>query len=167
MSSQEEHYLKQRGAERAHDNHAKSMTDLFESVISFSNSAMRAPALASAGGIAATLGFYSANYSRLAGNQIALTEFNAILFWLFLSLLATITAPGLAYFTQCFYAWSLTGHIQVWEHPYVLPTRKSKIQNAIGITLHILTVLTVISSIIFMMVGGLRFLDLVHTLSPK
>lgn len=72
-------------------------------VLSFSNGAMRAPALVAAGGVAAALGFYSANYARLAAHPEALIAFNTVLYWLFASLLLTVVAPGLAYFGQiCF-----------------------------------------------------------------
>ncbi|ESX51343.1 hypothetical protein NLY43_18990 [Mesorhizobium sp. C416B] len=72
-------------------------------VQTFSSDAMKAPALVSAAGVAAALGFYSANYDRLSQSPENLQTFNSILFWLFASLLFIVCAPGFAYFSQIAY----------------------------------------------------------------
>ncbi|MCI5078246.1 hypothetical protein [Oricola sp.] len=162
--TEQERVIRVRAAERAHDDYYKGTLTLFDSIMTFSIAAMRTPGLAAAGGIAATLGFYSANYARLRAVPEALLEFNAVLFWMFLSLLATICAPGLAYFSQSFFLWGEGAKKLSWEWPYVGTNRRSKILIRVGIGFQVATVLCVLASIVLMIVGGVRFLHLVAVL---
>ncbi len=153
--------LRIRNAERSHDARRKGLEATNSQVLSFSNSAMRAPALVAAGGVAAALGFYSANYSRLAATPESLTIFNGILFWLFLSLLLTVLAPGIAYFGQIFYTESMAAEEYHWESPFVRDTPKSKRWNLAGDIARWLAVAVVVASIGCLIAGGVQFLSLV------
>ncbi|RZS82045.1 hypothetical protein EV217_2858 [Phyllobacterium myrsinacearum] len=148
-------------AERAFDNSAASRKVTSEQILSFSNAAMRAPALVAAGGVAALLGFYSANYSRLHESSASLQIFNDVLFWLFAGLLMTVMAPGLAYFSQLAYYEGLAAEKHSYVYPYVTPSRKTKIMNAIGDFCRILATLIVVASIGSVAYGGYRFLELI------
>ena len=65
--------------------------------------ALKSPGFAAAGGIAAMLGFYSANYDHLQGIQEKLDAFNCgLTLWGF-ALFVSVIAPGLAFLSQQFY----------------------------------------------------------------
>ena len=145
-------------AHRAHDR----ATDLFkaqsEQTNSFGLAAMRAPALVSAGGIAAALGFYSANFNRLSEDPANLELFNNVIFWLFLSLLATVVAPGIGYFAQAGYASSLGHESYDYQHPFTHSTKGSRLWRLVGETCRWLAVATVVVSIGCLIRGGYLFL---------
>lgn len=130
----------------------------------FSIAAMRAPALVAAGGVAASLGFYSANYSRLAGKSEALDLFNASWAWLLAGLLLTVLAPGIAYFSQLAYSHSIENHEHTWEFPFSTETRRSRIAHRVGNASRWLCVALVLLSIAAVSSGGIKFLHLVATL---
>ena len=153
--------LRVRSAERAHDQRVK-MREVHEKQIeAFAIAALRTPALVAAGGIAAALGFYSANYDRLAEDVVKLGLFNGILFWLFLSLLFSVVAPALAYFSQIAYVLSYMNEIDTYEHPFTKETRKSWVYGATGHVLRWSTVVVVLASILFLAWGGYTFLRLI------
>ena len=153
-----------KAAERAHDRDFKAIEIHNRQIEVFSIAAMRGPALVAAGGVAASLGFYSANYSRLVDKPTALLLFNDTLTWLFAGLLLTLLAPGLAYFSQIAYLDSVAEHRHTWDHPYVTAGRRSKIGERIGDVLRWSCVLFVLASIAAVGVGGAKFLKLVATL---
>jgi hypothetical protein len=115
---------------------------------------MRAPALIAAGGIAAALGFYSANYDRLVQSPGTLGTFNEILFWLFLSLLVPLGMPALAYFSQIAYAHCLDNQKLSYDLPYVSDTRKSRIYRFLGDLCRWLGVACFLISVIFLVSGA-------------
>ncbi|MER8387294.1 hypothetical protein NKH14_17555 [Mesorhizobium sp. M1380] len=154
--------LRIRSAERAHDDRRTALQSVGGQVLSFSNSAMRAPALVAAGGVAAALGFYSANYGRLAANPENLAIFNEVLFWLFGSLLLTVIAPGLAYFSQILFAMALAEEEYHWKSPYIRDTPKSKRRTMVGQCFRWATILTIGASIVCLVIGGFSFLSLIH-----
>lgn len=156
--------LKIRAAERAHDRDLKGEEIHNKQIEAFSIAAMRAPALVAAGGVAASLGFYSANYARLVGKADALTLFNNSLTWMLGGLLFTILAPGLAYFSQLAYLDALSSREHTWEYPYSHETRRSKIATQIGNISRWTCVIVVLVSIACVATGGVRFLHLVATL---
>jgi hypothetical protein len=156
--------LKIRTAERAHDRDLKAEEIHNKQIEAFSIAAMRAPALVAAGGVAASLGFYSANYARLSGKAEALALFNDSLAWMLGGLLFTVLAPGLAYFSQLAYLDAVSNHVHDWDHPYVKPPRRSQIAVKVGNFFRWACVLIVLASIVCVAIGGLKFLHLVATL---
>lgn len=159
--SEKDFDLRIRSAERAHDARRKALESTNGQVLSFSNGAMRAPALVAAGGVAAALGFYSANYARLAETPESLSIFNGILFWLFLSLLLTVLAPGIAYFSQTFYTQAMANEEYHWETPFVRDTPKSKRWDVAGHMARWLAIGVIVASIGCLILGGITFLSLV------
>lgn len=159
--TEKEYDARIRSAEREHDARRKSIESTGNQVLSFANAAMRAPALVAAGGVAAALGFYSANFSRLASDPDNLTTFNRILFWLLMSLLLTVLAPGLAYFSQIFFAEAQSKEQYYWEHPFVRETAASRRWNAAAHLTRAVTIALVLASIVCLAVGGFMFLRLV------
>jgi hypothetical protein len=155
---------KLKAAERAHDQVMKGFEIHSKQVESFSLAAMRAPALVSAGGVAASLGFYSANFQRFSGKPEALHLFNDALMWLLIGLLITLVSPCLAYFSQLAYSDSLSSRRYTWEHPFVEETRRSRIAQVVGDIMRWSCVASVLGAITSVAIGGIRFLDLVSSL---
>lgn len=147
-------------AEREFDSNAARRKATMEQILSFSNAAMRAPALVAAGGVAAALGFYSANYARLSSSPAGLQTFNDVLFWLFAGLLLTVMAPGMAYFSQMAYHEALVAEKHSYAPPFIEPTRKTKVMNAIGDAFRIAATLMILCSIGAVSFGGYKFLSL-------
>ncbi|MER9758480.1 hypothetical protein [Mesorhizobium sp. M0138] len=130
-------------------------------VQTFSSDAMKAPALVSAAGVAAALGFYSANYDRLSQSPENLQTFNSILFWLFASLLFIVCAPGFAYFSQIAYGAAIYAENYQYEHPFTVETAKSKRLRWVGDLFRWLAVVLVVTSIACLIRGGSLFLRIV------
>jgi ABC-type Na+ efflux pump permease subunit len=151
----------QNNVSRAYDRVVKAMEVHAKQIEAFSIAAMRAPALASAGGIAATLGFYSANYSRLAAASESIGTLRVILFWFFLAAFLAVLAPGAAYFSQLLYQDSLSRETYEAESEFTVETAASKRSKQIGDIFRWLTVLITASSIVCFAIGGLRFLTVI------
>lgn len=134
---------------------------IVQQIQAFSVDGMKAPGLAAAAGVAAALGFYSANYTRLSENPENLVTFNAILFWLFASLLFTVIAPGLAYFSQISYGKSWSYEKFDYDHPFVHNTPKSLFFERVGDVIRWATVGVVGGSIACIIRAGYLFLRLV------
>ncbi|MCM2440569.1 hypothetical protein HGO34_12670 [Agrobacterium vitis] len=159
-----EQELRIRSAERAHDRDLKGVEVHSKQIEAFAQIAMRAPALVAAGGVAASLGFYSANYERLAGHAEALKLFNDALTWMLMGILLTLLAPGLAYFSQLAYLDSVSSREHHWFSPYSRATRRAKIGEIIGNICRWSCVAVVTASIACVATGGIKFLHLVATL---
>jgi hypothetical protein len=166
MSPEEKAYeINLRAAEREHDSLRKAAETHNSQIEVFSIAAMRAPALAAAGGIAAALGFYSANHVQISGNAAATNEFGQILVWLLSALLLTIVAPGLAYFSQLAYAYAASSQTYTWEHPYVRNEKLFKPAKLIGDISRWACVLFVLASVICTAMGGISLLRLIDAMS--
>ncbi len=162
METEKEYEQRIASAEREHDRAAKAAEQHNKQVEAFSLLGMKAPALVAAGGVAAALGFYSANYARLKPDPANLENFNSVLMWLFLGLLLTVAAPGMAYFSQIAYVTSLTKKDYIWEHPFVSETRGSRIFEKVGDACRWTAVALTLGSIISIGLGGISFLSLIH-----
>ncbi len=148
-------------AQRAHDANDDHFRLHTAQIQTFSADAMKAPALVAVGGIAAALGFYSANYSRLTAQADGLAIFNDILSWLLLGLLIIVVAPASAYLSQLAYSAMILAQRKDWEHPFVHDTPKSNSYRFLGDVFRWLTVALVAASIICLIRGGYLFLRLV------
>ena len=145
-------------ANSVHAFHRQLTADSNKMVLDLSINAMKTPGLAAAGGIAATLGFYSANYARL-GDLVAVL--NSILFWLFLALLFTVITSGLAYLTQWAFTISAVKLEQIDEHPFINETSHSKRFSLIGRVLQLICIILVFFSYMALFYAGYQFLKLV------
>ncbi|MCF6103848.1 hypothetical protein [Mesorhizobium muleiense] len=141
----------------AHESHRASTSSAYSVLSQFANTAMRAPAVASAGGIAVLLGFYSANSSVLKGSA-AVADFNAALFWFFVSILLCVAAPGLAWFSQGFFFTSSSAYELAWEHPFVRATAKTKRFKTMGRVLQVVSVLLIVIAIVALIAGAWKFM---------
>ncbi len=144
-------YEQKARAEEVHSDHIRA----------YALAAMRAPALVAAGGVVAALGFYSANFDRLSAEPAKLDILNQILFWLFLSLMLTVVAPGLAYFGQIAYQHALRNDARPSERPDLEPSSRYKNAVRLGIMLKWITVAVMTLAIVALAVGGIKFLHLV------
>ncbi|MCH4560324.1 hypothetical protein [Mesorhizobium jarvisii] len=159
--SEKEHADRIRLAERSHAARRDDIKLLIPQIQAYAVDGMKAPGLAAAAGVAAALGYYSANYTRLSANPENLITFNAILFWLFASLLFTVIAPGMAYFSQISYATSWTYEKYNYEHPFVHDTAKSLRFARIGHAFRWVTIAIVFGSIACIARAGYLFLRVV------
>lgn len=152
--------IQREDALKAHESHNKNFADTFNMVAGFSNAAMKAPAIAAAGGIAALLGFFSANAVRVQATSEAIISFNFALAWFFASVFCCVLAPSGAYLSQGLFVWSLGAKTQHWEHPFVRETKKSRLFSRIGICIQIATIFLVLLSMAFLLAGVTRFVAL-------
>lgn len=106
-------------AERSFDALDNATEMHFRQIEAFAVLTLRMLALTCAGGIAAVLGFYSANYLRLSQSPASMTVLNGILGTLFIGMLLTLVAAGFAYFSQMSYAQAVFTRIRSYEFPYV------------------------------------------------
>lgn len=159
--------IRLRLAERAHDQDAKWFEMHTKQIEAFSTAAMKAPALVAAGGVAAGLGFYSANFARLSPKPEAVALFNESLSWMLVGLLFTLISPGLAYFSQLAYSDSVMHREHHFFPPYSRNSKRSKIGQVIGDVCRWACVLSVALAVVSVAGGGLKFLDLVASLSKS
>jgi hypothetical protein len=149
-------------AEREHDRQDAGAEQHSRQVEAFAVQGIRTLALTSAGGIAAILGFYSANYERLSQTPTALSAVNGILANLFLAMLATLICCLLAYFSQVCFAAAVYSRERNWVHPYVQNTKKSKRYSVIGSIVRWFAILSVIVGAICVGAAALTFLSIVR-----
>jgi hypothetical protein len=161
METEKEYEQRLKSAERHHDWRKKGLEIHATQLQSFSVMAMKAPALVAAGGVAAALGFYSANYSRLKLVPTALDDFNAVLVWLFVALLLTLAAPGAAYFSQLFYSEAIASEEHFFDQPFVRDTKRSKRFTFMGDAARWIAVGLTTGSAACIVAGGIDFLRLV------
>jgi hypothetical protein len=148
-------------AHRAHDQQRQGNEIAAKQVEAFATLTIRTLGLVAAGGIAATLGFYSANYDHLAAVPGALTTLNEILANLMKSLFFIVVTPGLAYFSQIFYSATISERTFDFEDPYVHDTPLSERYWFLGDACRWSAVATASLALVALGVGGLRFLSLV------
>lgn len=154
--------LEQDLATRQHDVEREGAAAHFKQAEAFGLMTVRSIGFAAAGGIAAVLGFYSANYARLAANPASLERLNVILAWLFVALLLGLVASGMGYWSQSFYAeskWRLDFSI---ERPFVRTNAKSDFSRRIGTICRWCSIGATFAGIIVLIVVGLNFLGVVR-----
>lgn len=154
-----------RKRDREHDEIQHHIEMHTKQIEAFSVAAMRAPAIAAAGGVAASLGFYSANYPRLADKPEAISSFNDAVWWLFVSILLTVTAPSFAYLSQLAYQGRLFNVIRLDREPFVRFPLKSRIYGWAGDASRIIASCLVVAAIVAVVIGGLEFLNMIATLN--
>lgn len=158
-AAEKESQRRREDAKAAHEYNLKNVSENFTLVGSFSNAAMRAPALAAAGGIAGILGFFSANKNAMTGTE-GVALFNAALFYFCVSVLLCVLAPAAAYLSQTCYTYWAGTHSHHWDHPYVRETpRAMKWRNA-GIAFQVISMGIVIGSMSSLVMGGWYFMAL-------
>jgi hypothetical protein len=152
---------RKRLGERAHDRLDKGEEAHASQIQAFALAAMRAPALAAAGGIAAAIGFFSANYEALKQLPQGIQLFNEITSWFFIAVIFAVITPASAYFSQLAYQDCIQRMERIWEHPYVVPTKWSSRVKYLGNFFRWLTVMLNMCAIGAIIKGGLKFLLLV------
>lgn len=146
-------------AQRSFDNHRAFISDNNNHMVDLAGLAMKAPALVAAGGIAALLAFYSANWKDISKLEGSIQTFNAILTYFFLSLIFSMIAPCLAYLCTSLIGSSAMAEEYKYEPPYVHSTNKSRLCSIVSEVLRWLTVLAVFSAIVLIILGGWKFLE--------
>ncbi len=160
--SKEQHQQNISIAHRSFDNHRNFISENNGHMVEMATLAIKAPALVAAGGIAALLAFYSANWKDISKLSASIETFNTIIYYLFLSLIFSMVAPCLAYFCTLFIGTSAFNEKYTYKHPYVHSNRKSKTYRVISEIFRFLTIICVLTSIILIIISGRTFLDFVH-----
>ncbi|MCZ4344491.1 hypothetical protein [Devosia neptuniae] len=145
-------------AERAHDRQDEAIKSHVGQVEAFSILGIRTLALTAAGGIAAALGFYSANYDHLSQVPGALQVINGILAVLFTSMLATLLSTLAAYLSQIYFAHSLYSRKRTYTHPYVENGDRTDRLTLFGNIWRTIAIVTAIFAAICLCVAGFAFL---------
>jgi hypothetical protein len=153
--------IKFEDARLAHAAANKSIEIEAAMVATFASAAMRAPALAGAGGIAAMLGFFSANAGTLRGTA-AVEDFNSALFWFFASILGCVLAPGAAYFSQECFVWAREAQAQAKEPPFIRDTRRSNLLTLAGVGFQVFAISFTVVSICTLIAGGREFMNVAN-----
>lgn len=150
-----------RRARAAHEKRLEGVKVHASQILTFASDAMKAPALVALGGVVALLGFYSANYGRLSQSPEAMDAFGTMLFWLFTSLLLTVSAPGFAYFSQLAYTAALYSEDHIFEEPFCVGTRWSRFYRIAGDSFRWIGAVLVIASIGCLVRSGVVFFRIV------
>ena len=146
-----------KAAENAHQVFRKNYELVFGLVGSFSNGAMRAPAIAAAGGIAAMLGFYSANAKVLTGTPAA-ADFSAALAYFFAAVFLCVLTPGCAYLSQGAFVYSMGSYTLDYDHPYAHETTASKRWHFVGVALQVVSIIITLLAIAGVALGAWHFM---------
>jgi len=123
---------------------------------------IRSIGFVSAGGIAAVLGFFSANYARLIAIPGSLETLNAILATLFVALLLGLGASGAGYWSQTLYAEGKWQQSFNMDRPFVHVTAASKRRFLFGTIFRWASIAFSAAGIAVLVVAGVVFLQLVR-----
>lgn len=126
VETEEQRKERMRLAERAHDWLDNAAEMHAKQIEAFAVLTIRSLILVAIGGIAAVLGFYSANYERLSGVSGMLGHVNEMLVYLFASLVLTLLTSAFAYFSQLAYASAFFEYDRSYIHPFSSPKPISK-----------------------------------------
>ena len=162
--TRDEYDIRTKAAETQHAVFHSNSEATFNMVAGFSNSVMRAPALAAAGGIAAILGFFAAHGNDLRGS-VAIDDFTAALSWFFGAVLLCVIAPGTAYFAQTSFVSAFGAYSLDYDFPYVHKTNRSKQWAAIGTTFQVFTIVVVMGSFVALSMGAWHFMNVARFLT--
>lgn len=157
-------WLKQqwKEAERAHDWQDSAAHSHMDQLEAFALQGIRTLALTAAGGIAAVLGFYSANYDRLASDASSLRAFNGTLAVLFTAMLFTLLVTLCGYFSQVFFAAVVYSRKRNYSPPYVEDSAKTPRLMLYGNINRVLAIVFAIAAALCLGVAGMSFMSLVR-----
>lgn len=151
-----------REAEREHDRQDAQAENHKGQLEAFALQGIRTLGLTSAGGVAAVLGFYSANYARLSETPYALSSVNKLLGMLFLAMLATLLTCLFGYFSQVFFAAAVHSRVRHWDHPYIKAGPKTERYILYGNITRTLAIVASLFAAICLLMAGLDFLVIVR-----
>lgn len=149
-------------AKRAHEVERDHAAAHWKQAEAFSLLTLRSIGLVSAGGIAAVLGFFSANYQRLVDIPGSIDRLNGILGGLFVALLLGLLSAGAGYWSQTLYAkakWDLTFST---TRPFITETKASKLETLIGSIFRWCSIVFAVAAIVVLMVAGWLFLGVIR-----
>ncbi|KAB2700033.1 hypothetical protein F9K79_03740 [Ochrobactrum sp. Kaboul] len=159
--SKDQHNQNLQLAHRAFDDNGTFISENNKHMADFAALALKSPALVAAGGIAALLAFYSANWKALNIIAGSVETFNTILSYLFLSLVLSMFAPCLAYLCTWLMGGAAANRKYTYSHPYVHPTISSRICGIASEVVRWITIAVLFSAIILICMAGLEFLKFV------
>ena len=160
--TKEEYDERVRLAERAHDGIQNGIELHFKQVEAFAILTLRSLVIVAIGGIAASLGFYSANYVHLVALPGALAALNQLLVYLFVSLILTLLSSACGYFSQIGFAAVLSAYDRTYTYPFVTPNKKSKRYLVWGQIFRWSSILTATASAGCLIAAGVVFAGLIR-----
>ena len=149
-------------AHKAHETERALASAHWKQAEAFGLMTVRGVGLAAAAGIAAVLGFFSANYDRLVELQGSIQSVNLILAACFSALLLELLAAGAGYWSQTLFADSKWHLAFSMERPFTAATRKSKRRLFFGSVFRWASIVLTVAAIAVLVAGGLTFLSLVR-----
>ncbi len=136
----------------AHGQNAKYVEVANDAAVNASLGAIKNLFLMNGGALVAMLAFISGIIGN-SGGIYSLSQFAApMMYFSFGLALATLSSGG-AYLTNLSYSSSASFHAMTWEHPYLKSTPKSKKWVRIGVTFHIVSVVSALLSLALFIVG--------------
>jgi len=147
------HELNVRRGERAHDSASDFAAKANVAAIENGNLAMRTAVLINGGAVVTVLAFIGALASREKVTGQHLIQLASTLVYFAFGVVAATVAMGFAYATNYCIAGQLWSHERKWEHPYVVPTPRSRAWWWVAIIFHVLAILAVLGSLVLFVCG--------------
>ena len=145
------------GGKTAHVEHKKDLREQIGRIGLFEMSAVAAPALAGAMGLACAVVFYASGTSGAA-----LADFASVLAWFFVAVLLSVMVPGLSWLRHYTRALSLFEQKLNFEEPFVHGNTKTRLLTHSGQFCVVVAVFAIVLSYGALVAGGLAFLDLMR-----
>ncbi|MET0181274.1 MAG: DUF6680 family protein [Caulobacterales bacterium] len=155
--SREVSELNLRAAYSAHDRFYGQGALLFQSVLTFGDSALKAAAILNGGAAVAMLAFIGA---MLTSDRSLLSGYSSladILTVFGFGVLCSTLASGASYCAQIFYEIAHSENRLDWTHPFIHETPKVRLRSRIGIVFQVLAIGLVVMSYAAFAVGGEKF----------
>lgn len=143
-----ENDLHREEAHREHDALISRYVALSESVIKSGDLALRSCLLINGGAAIAILAFMGNVVTRDPASHKLLADISCGLIDFALGVVAAVVAMGLTYFDH-FLNWKhATSQKRVWTHPYIEPGDRTAFWARVKTTVHVITVLLAIGSVV-------------------
>jgi hypothetical protein len=149
-------------AEREHDRQDSYAHSHMDQLEAFALQGIKTLGLTSAGGIAAVLGFYSANYTRLSQTPHALDAVNKLLWHVVFVDAATLLCCLAGYFSQVFFTQTMFSRTRTYEHPYVQDGEKTDRYTLFGNIARTAAIIAALFSTLCLCIAGFDFLNIVR-----
>ncbi|MCY6381087.1 hypothetical protein [Hoeflea prorocentri] len=145
------------GGKTAHVEHKRDLREEIGRIGLFEMSAIAAPALAGALGLACAVVLYASGTSGAA-----LAELSPVLAWFFAAVLLSVMVPGLSWLRHYTHALSLFERKLDFEEPFVHGNGKTKLLTYSGQLCVAAAVGAIVCSYGALLAGGIAFLDLMR-----
>jgi hypothetical protein len=147
------HELKLRDAERAHDSTTDFAAKTNAAALDNANLAMRTAVLINGGAAVSVLAFIGGLNSQARVPLASLIPIAASLVWFAVGVAAATFAMGCAYLTNYSIAGDVVHRKKQWEHPYILPTVRSRAWRCAAILFQWVAIIGALASLVLFVYG--------------